>query len=67
MRSEKNLRAVIKLLRRLAANGMMDQGQEKAIEKSINKLRRAYRSHDPVRLWKATDHVVQIFLRTHNE
>ena len=65
MANEKNLRAVIVLLRTLAANGMVDQGQKEAIERSINNLRRAYRSPDPEKLRKAIDHVARIFLRTH--
>ena len=65
MASEKNLKSVIVLLRTLANDGTMEQGQKKEIEQSIVELRRAYRSPDPEKLRKAVDRVARIFLRTH--
>ena len=65
MASEKNLKAVIVLLRTLAKKGTMELGQKEEIERSIIELRRAYRSPDPAKLRKAIDHVARIFLRMH--
>lgn len=63
MSNEKNLTAVIKLLRKMAAAGTMDLGKKKDVEKGIRILRRAYRSADPAKLRKAIDAVSRMFLR----
>lgn len=64
MYKEQDLKAVIKLLRDMASKGTMEQGQEETISKAINKLRRAFRSHDRVKMQAAVLHVARIFLRT---
>jgi hypothetical protein len=66
MISEKNLESAIVLLRTLANNGTMEQGQREVVERSIIELRRAFRSSDPVKMQKAIDNVARIFLRIFN-
>ena len=62
-RSEENLKAIIDFLQQLIAWGMLEQGQAEALKKGISDLRRVRRSHDPAKIWAATDRVARIFLR----
>lgn len=63
MKSDRNVRAVIDLLRELAAKEMLEPGREESLRRCLRDLCRARRTHDSSKLWAAVDRAARIFLR----
>jgi hypothetical protein len=61
--TDENLKAVVAILRAMEADGTMEQGQAQALARAIRILRKARRTHDPSKIWKAVDLVARLLLR----
>jgi hypothetical protein len=60
--TDKTLKAVIKFLRRKAADGAMEPGQAKAITNAVRKLRQVMRTNDPRKISESVDLVARLFI-----
>lgn len=65
--ADKNLKAVASFLRKLAAKGTLEQGQEQAATKALMNLRRALRTNDAAKIRAATGRFAALFLRHYGE
>ena len=62
--SDRNLKAVIKVLHEMTTRGELEQGHKEVIVRGVAEFRRAHRSHNWKKVMKAVDEVARAFLRS---